>query len=252
MPNIIKTNTAVDTGAATAMEPKIRASTPRPTAPLSMKSKFSKVAISLPTSLLKKADHERGDTTRSAYIKDILVNAMDTRDEGMTCIKVKIPDRRRLEKYVIEKVRQDGGVEYSVYRRHGYRHPADGILFTQFAKLSQQEQVTFVDGEVSWLQGCLATDFFIGGSWEKEKIEEYLDLFLLARGEFLFYTCPIFKGIKDKLSSLGLDPKVYEKKCQEVMGYARGGEELTSHTGCYRFNRVNAKIKNDRGRLCSN
>jgi hypothetical protein len=31
--NIIKTNTAVDTGAATAMEPKIRASTPRPTAP---------------------------------------------------------------------------------------------------------------------------------------------------------------------------------------------------------------------------
>ena len=33
MPNIIKTNTAVDTGAATAMEPKIRASTPRPTAP---------------------------------------------------------------------------------------------------------------------------------------------------------------------------------------------------------------------------
>jgi hypothetical protein len=201
----------------------------------------TKVIITFPTPLLERVETLRGDIPRSTYIKNVLENVMSTRNEGVMkdtpkYTEVKLPNRSWLERYMVEKIDDDGGEEYSYYRRFGYRHPVDGIFFA----LSEQ-QVVLVDEESSWLQKCLATDFFLRET--EKQIEEHLDLFLKARGEFLFYTYPRFKGIKEKLLSLGLDPKAYEKKCREVMGPdAPGGEELDCDTEVYSSYRVDERV----------
>jgi hypothetical protein len=229
------------------------------------KQKFSKVAISLPTPLLQQIEHHRYDVPRSVYIKNALKDVVycesnrmlvpSTRDEGIiknnkfTEMKLTNSNRRWLENYVKEI---DDCEEYELYLSCGFRYPTDGILFalanshrSYTIPSEQDEQVThFVDEEIAYLQKHLATDFFLGhakNEAEAKQIEEYLDLFLKARGEFLFYTCPMFKGIKEKLSSLGLDAKAYEERCREVVGYDPERELDRNHKG-YTSYRVDIRI----------
>jgi hypothetical protein len=227
--------------------------------------KFSKVAISLPTPLLQQIEQYRHDVPRSVYIKNALEDVVycesngilvaSTQDEGIiknnkyTEIKLTHSNRRWLENYVKEN---EDDEEYDLYLACGFRYPTDGILFAlanshrSYTIPSDDEQVTgFVDEEIAYLQKHLAIDFFLGHAKdeaEAKRIEEYLDLLLKARGEFLFYTCPILKGIKKKLSNLGLDAKAYEKKCREVVGYLEGEELDYNSTGGYTSYRVDRRI----------